>query len=84
MLALVDSVESLFAENSALKVTLEHHHVPSTIYQKECAELIADPKLSHLWRTIFDGPRAYIEQSPDLSLAVEALLRVSQGPKKPS
>jgi hypothetical protein len=83
MLALVDSVESLFAENAALRVTLEYHHVPFRVYQKECAELISDPKLSRLWRQVFDGPRAYIEQSPDLSLAVESLLQAVPRPKKP-
>lgn len=84
MLALVDSVESLFAENAALRVTLEHHHVSPTVYQQECAELISDPKLSRLWREVFDGPRAYIERSPDLSVAVESLLRAFPKPKKSS
>jgi hypothetical protein len=82
MIALVEAVESLFAENAALKVTLEHHHVPPEVYNRECRELTEHPDNQNLFHARFADLRAYIEQSPDLSKVLESLARTFPKPDK--
>jgi hypothetical protein len=75
MLILLDAVEHLFSENAALRVTLEHHHVSAQTYERECRELMNHTDHIHLVRAKFADLRAYIEQTPDLSKAVQELLK---------
>lgn len=72
MLLLAKATEHLWAENAALKVTLESHHVAPAVYERECKELIDDPKLSALVRKQFQPLYDDIQQAPDLSRALES------------
>ncbi len=82
MLILLDAFENLFSENAALKVTLQHHRVSSRIYERECFELMNHPDHVDLVRAKFADLRAYIEQTPDLSLALQSLLKAFPKPDK--
>ena len=82
MLTMLEAVEHLFSENAALKVTLEHHRVPSRIYESECMKLMNHPEHVALVRARFADLRAYIEKAPDLSKAVQSLLKVFPKPDK--
>jgi hypothetical protein len=75
MLDLAKAVEYLYAENVALKVTLEHHHVSPSEYEAECKDLIEDPKLSALAHRKFLSLFDEIEQAPNLSKALEQFAR---------
>lgn len=82
VLTMLDAIESLFSENAALKVTLEHHRVAPRVYERECRELIEHPGHAGLARAKFADLRAYIEQAHDDSKALKELLKVLPKPNK--
>jgi hypothetical protein len=74
MLAVVRAVEHLFSENISLRAVLVQHGIPEAIWEDEHIALMKDQQTVDVIHKRFQHLYAEIEQSPDLSRALESLV----------